>query len=481
MIVAPALTASISFSGLNEFNYTMADRIIENRHYFSDKVSLQFTSQQFRLGVKYDFYKPRFNRFALINADMTSTAINSMLQSEKDEHYFDEYYLQYESDCWFVQAGTFEAAIGSGMILHNFYNEDFEEDSSLIGGYLNPVYDRWQLQLFGGWMTSADPLLEDEYDRLAAVDGSYNLTGQIKIGTAAVYHQKLLDAEGQDFFNRSVYSARLDYSNSFLDLQSEAAISRDDAETEGKAVFAVATVYAGKLTFSTAYKNYENFDVRISDLPMVNHIGQQLAHGWDPGRDEQGLMGEIKYLPNYENEFVLNYAEGWNSNFKVRLSNLYAEFKRDFETFSIKAEYEALEQLNKENANSWYKELTPALSFDFSIANLPVLLKVECQYKEHENIAVNHSHYEPRFQTDVSLGKYSLSLTVENQIGDSQAPEDGDDGDFWIGAEIAATVLQNTDIRLFYGKEKGGVICRNGVCKNQSEFSGLRLTVTTTF
>ncbi len=480
ILIANFLAAEIYFSGVNEFSYINADRIVENRNYFSDKLSLQASYGNFRLGLKYDFYKPRFNRFALINADMSSSAINTMLKSEKDENYLDEYSLQYESDYWFVQAGTFEAAIGSGMILHNFYNEDFEEDSRLIGGYLNPVYDRWQMQLFGGWLKSDDAALEDEYDRLAAVDGSYNLTDRISLSAAYVLHQSLLN-EDKEFCDRYIYSGRLKYASPYIDLETEYAGSQDDNEVEGTAIYATATGYLGKFTLTAAYKNYENFNVRISDLPMVNHIGQQLAHGWDPGRDEEGLMGEIKYLPNYENEFVLNYAEGWSSNYKVRLSNLYAEYKRDFETFSIKAEYEALEQLNKENANSWYKELTPALTFDFLLADFPVLIKAEYQYKEHENIAVSHSHFEPRLQSDIAVGKYSFSLTVENQIGSSEAPEDGDDGDFWIGAEIAASILHSTDIRLFYGKEKGGVVCRNGVCKNQSEFSGLRLSVTTTF
>jgi hypothetical protein len=476
-----AFTSEIYFSCLNEFNYILADRIIENRNYFSDKLTLQVMYRQFRLGLKYDLYRPRFNRFALINEEMTANAIKTMLKSEKDENFLDEYYLQYESDHWFIQAGTFEAAVGSGMILHNFYNEDFEEDSRLTGAYFNPVYDKWQLQLFGGWMKSDDANLEDEYDRLGAVDASFNISDNLSLSTAYVLHQKLLKIDEIDYLNRVVISGRLNFTSDKIDLQAEYANGKDDNEIESSALYATATGYLGKFTLSSSYKNYENFDVRISDLPMVNHIGQQLAHGWDPGRDEEGFMGEIKFLPNYDNEFVLNYAEGWSSNYKVRLSNFYAEYKRDFDTFSLKTEFEVLEQLNEEDANYWYKEITPALTLDFMIDKLPVLIKAEYQYKEKENISAHHSHFEPRLQSDVSLGNYSLSLAVENQIGDSEAPEDGDDGDFWIGAEIAATVLKNTDIRLFYGKEKGGVVCRNGVCKNQSEFSGLRLMMTTTF
>jgi len=108
----------------------------------------------------------------------------------------------------------------------------------------------------------------------------------------------------------------------------------------------------------------------------------------------------------------------------------------------------------------------------------PLLIKAEYQYKEDENAAEKISHFEPRVQTDISLGNYSLSITVETQIGEA---EDGEDGDFWIGGEIATNLFNNTDVRLFGGKEKGGIICRNGVCKNQAAFSGLRLNIVTSF
>ncbi len=479
-VFASLLHSELYFSGLNEFKYIYSNRIIENRSYFSDKYQLQVQVSSFRARIKYDLYYPKFDKFALINDDMDDTAIESMLNSEENEYYFDEYYLQYESDFWFAQAGTFEAVIGSGIVLHNFYDDDFESDSRLIGGYVNPVYDRWQLQLFGGLMESDDPGLEDEYDQVGAFDTDVNITDKISVGASYVLHKELIDANEEEFNNRTVYAGKFKYSSSLFDLQAEYASSSDD-DIEGAAIYSNITSYFGKFTLMAAYKNYENFNVRISDLPMVNHAGQILEHSWEPGKDEEGIMGEIRFLPNYENEFVINYAEGWNNNFMVRLSNLYSEFKHDFEDWSFKTEVEILEQLNKENANRWYKEITPTITFDFLFKDNPVLVKAEYQYKEEDKITGSHSHFEPRLQTDIAIGKYSLSVAIENQIGESESTEDGDDGEFWIGGEIATTIFNNTDIRLFYGKEKGGIVCRNGVCKNQAEFDGLRLNVITLF
>ncbi len=469
VVTANLLYSELNFSGLNEFQYIYSNKDNEGKSFFSDEFQIQSQFNNFRAGIKFNLYKPKFDKFAL--------------NPEEDENYFDEYYLQYESDFWFAQIGTYEAVIGSGIVLHNFYDDDFETDSRLFGGYVNPVYDIWQVQLFAGKMGSdnPDPKFEDEYDQVGAFDADFNILDNLTIGGSYILHRELINADEEEFNSRTVYAGKFNYSSSLFDLRTEYATSKNDEDLKGTAIYSNITSYIGKFTLMGAYKNYENFDVRISDLPMINHAGQVLEHSWDAGKDEEGLMGEIRFIPNYENEFVINYAEGWNSNFMVRLSNLYSEFKHDFEDWSFKAEYESLEQLNKEDANRWYKEITPTFTFDFLFKGNPVLIKTEYQYKEEDKVTGNHSHFEPRLQTDISIGNYSLSVTVENQIGESESVEDGEDGEFWIGGELATTIFNNTDIRLFYGKEKGGIVCRNGVCKNQAEFDGVRLTVITTF
>ena len=277
------------------------------------------------MGLKFDYYKSHFDKFLLINDDMSDDDINLALRSEKDEYFLDEYYLQYESDFWFAQVGTFEAVIGSGIVLHNFYDDDFETDSRLIGGYVNPVYDRWQMQLFAGLMESDDstnPDLEDEYDQIGAFDVDVNISDKITVGGSYVLHKEneVINQSGInviEFNNRNIYAGKLNYSSSLFDFQTEYATSNNDKNLKGTAIYSNIISYLGKFTLMGAYKNYENFNVRISDLPMVNHSGQQLEHSWDAGKDEEGLMGEVRFLPNYENEFVINYAEGWNSNYMV--------------------------------------------------------------------------------------------------------------------------------------------------------------------
>ena len=75
---ANLLYSELSFSGLNEFKYIYSNRIIEHRNYFSDKFILQTQFNNFRAGIKYDLYKPKFGKFIMINDDMDDIAIDNM-------------------------------------------------------------------------------------------------------------------------------------------------------------------------------------------------------------------------------------------------------------------------------------------------------------------------------------------------------------------------------------------------------------------
>ena len=46
---------------------------------------------------------------------------------------------------------------------------------------------------------------------------------------------------------------------------------------------------------------------------------------------------------------------------------------------------------------------------------------------------------------------------------------------------ISRQIKCDNDLRIFGGKEKGGKVCRNGICRYQSEFEGVRVEITTSF
>ena len=478
---------NFSISGLNETEFIYRD-ISEKyemnpneqgndyKSYFSNKLQLQMQYFNFLLGAKYNYYHPRYNQFLPIGS----------VGMEENEHYFDEYFIQFESDLFLGRLGTFESVIGSGIVLHNYLDEDFNIDSRLIGFYSQTNLEKWQLKFLYGLMENDDEDYqeENENDNVGAVDIRFDLTDFLRLGTSYLLqqtNQKLANAE-HDYSQRDVIGGRFDLTTDLLEITSEYAESNEYFlhlldDKKGHAIYSNATLYLDKFTINGAYKNYLNFNTKISDLPTVNHSEEPLHESYIPGTDEQGFMGEISFLPNFENEIVLNYAEGWSGDSKIKQSDLYSEIKHDFETSAITVEFSQLEQLDK-NGNNWKKETTPVITFDFLLKELPIVIKGEYQYKKEDKAGDLESHYEPKLQTDISYLDYSLSLIAETQIGDSF---DADDGEYWIGGEFAVYLYNCTDLRLFVGKEKAGKVCRNGVCKIQPEFSGVRLEVTTSF
>ncbi len=469
-IVVILLNATeLDYSILNEFEMIQRDLGNSYEDYYAEKMKLQLFYKAVTLGIKYDYYRPKYDKF--IGVDQAG--------SEENENYFDEYYLQYSGDHLFAQVGTFDAVIGSGLALHNFYDEDFDEDKRLMGLYVQSFFERWQTQIFYGEMDIAFENAEDDKDNIGAIDSEINVLENLTFAGSYILHEQAIE-DCSEKNRRNIYSSRFNFFHDLFDLNGEFAYSEDEENLIGRALYTNASYYLGNFTFSTAYKNYTNFDFNISDLPMANHSNKELAHGWDVGKDEEGLMGEIRFLPNFENEFIINYAEGWNDNFKVRQSNLYLEYRHEFDELSFKSELEMFEEINEISTN-WEKEITPKFTCDFLLGEFPILLKLETQYIEEKNATRSATHYEPKFQSDISYKKYSISFTIEKQIDDAIVSEEGEDGEYWIGAELAANLFGNTDLRLFGGKEKGGLVCRNGICKTQAEFEGLRVQINTEF
>ena len=437
-----------------------------------NQLQLQFTFKNWLAGTEFLYNKPKYNQFATTSAD---------IYNEEDEVLFKEYFLRYESEHFSITGGTYETAFGTGMILHNYYDADFDIDSSLMGLLSTVSFDKFEGKVLFGQMESSeiDYQKKNEDDQIGALDGIYFIGEKFKLGGSFVLHRinkKLDENLDYDYLKNMIIGSRLIYQANKMEFTTEYAAGKDDNDLKSHALYTNITSYLGKFTVVGAYKNYRNFDNKIHDLPTVNHSEEPIHESYFPGTNEQGLMGEIRFVPNYENEIQINYAEGWDNDLTVRQSDIYAEYKREFENLSITTEFSRLESWKKDS--NWENITTPHLSMDFAIGNFPITLKSEYEIREKVNGQNKDIHYEPKVQLDIAYNDYSISTIMETQINDS---EDAEDGDVWVGVEAAVTLFRQTDVRLFVGKEKAGKVCRNGVCKKQPEFDGIRLNITTTF
>ena len=71
----------------------------------------------------------------------------------------------------------------------------------------------------------------------------------------------------------------------------------------------------------------------------------------------------------------------------------------------------------------------------------------------------------------------SIFIDVENSEENSNIKENE-----WLGFDITYNLSTDSQISLFYGSQKGGLVCANGICAQQPEFNdGIKVTLRTIF
>ena len=408
------------------------------------------------------------------------------LSSENLSTKWTDIYGEYNNGTLAVRGGKYDLLIGSGMIMHAYYNTELDEDYRLDGFYGNYRSDMFNIQAFYGILPSEDNAIAK--DVVNGVDLEMKPIKPLTIGVVALSNQQYQDADNYEYNIKETYSARMNFSQKLFEINAEYAASKQyhneiNNEIKGHGFYSDVNIYAGKLTFTGAYKNYDNFFHRLNELPTANSSGKALVdYSYDIGSNEQGFMGVIRYVPNDKNEFILNSAYGWSKKYDIEQADVHAEYNRKFEKWTLTAELKHTEsKWLSVKTDEWVKESSPALIFDFMLGEFSTHAKGEFTIKEHssyQNIAIDRHDYEPLLQLDISKDIYAVSVSSSHKYTNF---DDLMDETPKVAVEFILKAWKHTDLKFFVGSEKGGLVCRNGVCNVQAPFKGARFSVTTRF
>jgi hypothetical protein len=122
--------------------------------------------------------------------------------------------------------------------------------------------------------------------------------------------------------------------------------------------------------------------------------------------------------------------------------------------------------------------MIPAATLGFTLADILMQLQGEYKVVTKDKQDVETTHYEPKMQADLPLGKLSLSLGAQSYWEDVSELMNSR---YWASVEAKYPVAANTDVIIFAGKEAGGKVCRNGVCRYVAPFQGLKVELNTRF
>ncbi|MCD4829607.1 MAG: DUF6029 family protein [Candidatus Cloacimonetes bacterium] len=474
-----AVSAEISISGLNyaEYAYSAAEDSLNN--YFYDKLTFRLRYGNVTVGQSFIARLPEYKGDATIEN----------LSPDDLGYDWDERWVTYDTKTLTLHAGTMDETIGRGLVLRAWEDREFDIDTRLEGAKLRWSDPRGISKAFYGARPIEFPDGVTRDETAAGIDGEVNLPYGFKLGGSYIAMQTL-DLNDPTFTYGEVIidASRLGYTSDLFDAYLEYAMleasKEGETDRDGAAIYADATLYVGKFTLLAACKDYDDFHQRndsispLSDMPTVNHSGEPLSEsGIFAGEDEAGFMGELTWRPDYYSEVVVNYAEAWSHDDNYTLADFYFKSVSDIGPITLTAEYEHIETRD-EAGEKWHKKLTPQLAADFVAGQFPMTVMAQWEHEDKTDGASREYHWEPLLQADIAWREVSLSVTAEMRYGHGDALADQP---VWLGAEIALPIDDSTSLRVFGGRQKGGKVCRNGICRRQSQFEGIKVELTTTF
>ena len=437
--------------------------------YFNDTFGFNLAYRNFGFGMKFIAELPKYST--------EQTELLDELDSNRLELGWQELYASYEKDAWKIYTGITEESFGNGIVFRSYKDLEFDIDNRLES-FLFSYNDVFKLKAIYGAIEN--PAINGKYDLAYGTDlQSPNFQG-LSLGASAMAFRNLLTT---NIYNqRTVFAGRLNYATEYIDLQAETAVSKlyhqPGIDTKnGKAIYVNGSYYFGPVTLGGAYKQYDKFQYRLNDLPTANYHNETLSDASATGEDEIGwqVFGTVAFTDGLN--FTADYAEAFNSDKNKKMNDAFFALEYSGNSFSLLTSYSHIEKVD-ESSNSWQQDLIPALQTNFTWLKIPVQIQAEYKKVSKQRQEAESEHYEPKLQTDFTFKKLSLSLCAQSnweeisEIFDSR---------YWASAQIKFPLFEHSDIILFGGKEAGGKVCRNGVCRYVAPFEGLRVELNTRF
>ena len=437
--------------------------------YFNDTFGFNLAYRNFSFGMKFIAELPKYST--------EQTELLDELDSNRLELGWQELYASYEKDAWKIYTGITEESFGNSIVFRSYKDLEFDIDNRLES-FLFSYNDVFKLKAIYGAIEN--PAINGKYDLAYGTDlQSPNFQG-ISLGASAMAFRNLLTT---NIYNqRTVFAGRLNYATEYIDLQAETAVSKlyhqPGIDTKnGKAIYVNGSYYFGPVTLGGAYKQYDKFQYRLNDLPTANYHNETLSDASATGEDEIGwqVFGTVSFTDGLD--FTADYAEAFNSDKIKKMNDAFFALEYSGNSFSLLTSYSHIEKVD-ESSNSWQQDLIPALQTNFTWLKIPVQIQAEYKKVSKQRQEAESEHYEPKLQTDFTFKKLSLSLCAQSnweeisEIFDSR---------YWASAQIKFPLFEHSDIILFGGKEAGGKVCRNGVCRYVAPFEGLRVELNTRF
>lgn len=453
-------------SGLEHPHNTIARRFVENR------LRLDLFSGDFRLGGRYLYFRPS-------EADVDQFRL-------EDINKFDKRFFEGQVRPLKFRFGHFSDIWASGLTLSMFENRDLYFDTEHDGARMQ--IDAGSIKLIGlTGKTEVGALVKE----IKTTAGRIELSpGSEHLGFSYAYHDSGTHPE------MSVAGVDWNLTRGIFNLYGERAWNEavlQGHNSAGYATFVGLTVSKWGWSILAEYADYRYGNVtQVQNPPTVHReVTPRLLQGREPHvmnvPDEvgaqlevSGMIGESTFLTAHFNanshhseddEMIpIPSMEEKDRAFWDLFANIDHEFEGGQEVFVELG-------LNEEAANIWQERYWGQLR-----ARFPLRGTQEVEF-EVEQLMIDDKTRGDTFHDMLYAVSWvpngTLSLYTSLQLTDDEVLK-RNEGDYWASGEAAWKFSDGRHRAiLFYGKERGGLKCSNGVCRQVQAFSGIRLTLET--
>lgn len=495
LISSNAITQELVISGQNETRYAWRGdgdlrKSSENWGYFENDLEVDLSYHQVRLHLRQRYLMP--SEFGLKQTGWDA---------------IDKKYIEFQNDMLTLRGGDFYRQWGRGLFLGMNEVKEINYDSGLEGLYGEFRWGNWEGALFRGQEIDTARTIQE-----SATGGYINLLLtpemspyiwkfpiQLRLGLSLIH----FDSTSRHWaFDRRCLEGELGwdggsfYTAYFLD-------SPDYySKTRYRGFYAATELYGSGWGILVDYRNYK--------FPPFSQPSLQYPPSGVPEVTFY-LFDRYPWTPDYTNEvsyqIEANYKQGyhtlkWNFHQISRQENLNVlpslrENLMPYWSTSFALDQKVIRGWRWGISGGYLNQRRFAERYGGGIIN---------EWREGRTISIgsemqylwNIEKRQGRRFRDIFLSTYgtyapvgTLTIIIERS---------GDEWDFsgakpskrmyrkilgresyWPSVELALTGLSKTQLRIFYGYERGGIKCSGGLCRPVYPFKGIKATLTVQF
>lgn len=444
-------------------------------------------------------------------------------------------FIEYRKEGLYIRGGDFSEVYGKGMVLNLFEDRGIAFDTWMDGIKAGYKVHGLHASIIAGTINFRDSvnIARHEIYKLRGGNIKYDLSNNLSLGGSfiraegsipGILSESKLISETPEIF----LTAYFDNAEIFINFARSWKNDLSANETySGYGIYSSGSYFSEGFGFTLEYKNYR-FDIadpfkrfdntRTSKFfpfqnpptVMKEHSATLLSrpiHEID-FNDEVGFQAEF-YLLIDKFTFTLNgsaasrhdlYDYDPNSfSFKrqERSSGFLPSFKEEYSPYYelfFEAEYDHnFSSMFKLGIAYREKQLYTEIAGPIATHKITsIVLPGEAKHKFSDNIAgeikyqyeimndsynVNQETFGNQFMALLVSIKQRLSIALRTEYTSNRYDVSG--RDFWAAGEIGYRISQGNRVQISYGRERGGLVCTNGVCRYLLPFKGFRFSFQT--